>query len=162
MTWIQCRCRNWLGFCAGVEKYLVLVCRSKLTCFLCGDIEIDLNFNSGVEINLIFLWGIKFDLVLVLGGGRNWFGFWMRANRLVLVWASMLTWFMSGWSILTWFQCGGPNSTYIQFRDRQFRDRKWFGLCLGVENDLVQVSGSKLTWILYDVRPQIDIWSLDR
>ena len=30
-------------------------------------------------------------------------------------------------------------------------------LCLGVENDLVLVSGSKLAWILCDdVRPQID------
>ena len=32
----------------------------------------------------------------------------------------------------------------------QFRDRNWFALCLGVENDLVLVSGSKLTWILFD------------
>ena len=34
--------RNLLGFCVGVEKYLVLVCGSKLTWFLCGGIEIDL------------------------------------------------------------------------------------------------------------------------
>ena len=59
----------------GVEKYLVLVCGSKLTRFLCGGIKINLilewgsawlHFSSGVEITLIFAWGIEFDLVLVL------------------------------------------------------------------------------------------------
>ena len=48
----------------GVKKYVVLVCGSKLNRFLCGDIEIDLilewgsnwlDFNGGVEINVIFV-----------------------------------------------------------------------------------------------------------
>ena len=40
----------------------------------------------------------------------------------------------------------------------QFRDRNWFALCLGVENDLVLVSGSKLTrFFCHDVRPQVDM-----
>ena len=43
---------------------------------MCGDIEIDLilewgsnwlDFNGGVEINVIFVGGIEFDFVLVLG-----------------------------------------------------------------------------------------------
>ena len=40
------------------------------------------------------------------------------------------------------------------------RDRMWFVLCLGVENDLVLVSGSELTSILCDdVRLQINMES---
>ena len=80
-------------------------------------------------------------------------GFWIRAvNRLVLVWAWKLTWFLPGWSILTWFQCGGSNLIWFQFRDRN-----QFVWCLGVENDLVLVSGSKVTWSLCDdARPRID------
>ena len=57
--------RNWLGFWVRVEKYLGLVCGSKLTCFLCGGIEIDLlHFRVGIELTSIavaskivwFLW----------------------------------------------------------------------------------------------------------
>ena len=39
LTWFQCLDRNWLGFCVGVEKYLVLASGWKLSWFLCGGIE---------------------------------------------------------------------------------------------------------------------------
>ena len=89
------------------------------------------------------------------GGGRNWLGIWMRAAIawFYVVWASKLSWFLSGWAILTYFQCGGSNLAWFQFRDRNC-----FVLCMGVKNDLILVSVSKLTWILCDdIRPQIDI-----
>ena len=72
----------------GVEKYLVLVCGSKLAWFLCGDIEIDLvlecgskciylsskldfcvrdrislGFSIGIERYLCFVRGIEIDRV---------------------------------------------------------------------------------------------------
>ena len=112
------RGRIWLGFSVGIESGVFLcgaskltVCGAKLTCLKCCDW---LGFRVG-------------------GVGRNWLGFWMRAaNRLVLVLASRLIRFLSGWSIWTWFQCRGSNLTWCQFIDRNL-----FVLCLGVENDLV-------------------------
>ena len=65
------------------------------------------------------------------------------ANRLVLdvgieidlafVWLVDIDWIC---------RCGGSNLTGFQLRDR-----KWFILCMGVENDLVLASRLKLTWI---------------
>ena len=58
----------------GVEKYMALVCGSKLKRFLCGGIEIDmilergsnrLDFSSGVEINLTSVHRIEIDRVCV-------------------------------------------------------------------------------------------------
>ena len=66
MTWFLRGGRNILGFSVQIE----------INSVLCGGLEIGwilewrskwLDFCSGVEINLIFVWGIEFDLVLVLG-----------------------------------------------------------------------------------------------
>ena len=69
-----------------VEKYLVLVCASKLTWFLCGGIEIDLTlewrsnclgFSSGVEINvflydrILLVFGVGLEIDLFLPGGSK-------------------------------------------------------------------------------------------
>ena len=156
---------------SGVENYLRLVCVSEITRFLFRGIELDLiskrgsnwlDFSSGVEINLISVWGFHFDLVLVsessvacfLCGGPKLtlcgpkLTYFECDGRLIcfFVWVVVaielgfgcgpqIAWFWSGWSILTWYQ---------------FRDRNWFVLCLGIENDLVLVSGSESTLILCD------------
>ena len=67
-TWFQGLDRNWPGVLCGVEKDLVLVWGSKLTCFLCWAIEIDfisewasnwLHFTGGFEINYFLCRGSK-------------------------------------------------------------------------------------------------------
>ena len=204
MTRIQCRDRKWLGFCVEVQKYLVLVYGSKLTWFLWAGIEIGLildwgsiwhDFSSGVEINLIFLWGIEFDLVLVLGSKVTFFVRGIEIDRvraeinLFWVWWSIDLVFV--WVVLVEIDSVlgyGPQIAWFYCEHRN-----WLGFCLGgrycldfsvgAKLDLISVqgpeficcvsggrewvgfivSGSKLTWILCDVRPQVDIiWSLDR
>ena len=98
-----------------------------MTCFLWGDQNWPCAGRFWLVSSVMMGW-LGF---CVGGGGRNWLGFWMRAaNRLVLVWASKLTCFLSGWSILTWFRCRGLNLTFFQLRGCNL-----FRLRLGVEND---------------------------
>ena len=124
-----------------IQFDLVLLLGSKVTCFLYGGSNWPCaGRNYFVESVLIDWLGFR-----VGGGGRNQLGFWTwAANRLVLVLASILTWFMCGWSILTWFQCGGSNLTWFQFSDRNcffcvsgrkwlrivYLDRNWLGFCV--------------------------------
>ena len=94
--------RYWLGLCVRAKNDLCffgdrltwfLRGWSKLTWFLyAGKIDLTLEwgsnwlgFSGGVEITLIFVWGIECDFVLVLG--------------------SKLACFLRGGSKLTWFQC---------------------------------------------------------
>ena len=80
LIWFRCLDRNWLGFCVGVENDMGLVSGSKLTWFFVSGHRNWLDFSDRVEINLIFVLEIEFDLVLLLGskspvfcaGGRNW------------------------------------------------------------------------------------------
>ena len=113
----------------GIEFNLVSEIGSKVTCFLSG----------GSKLTVC---GSKLTCSKCCDRS-TWFscGWWWSkltrfldavANRLVLVIASRLTWFLSGWSILTWFQCGESNLTWFQCRDRN-----WFVFCLVVENDLI-------------------------
>ena len=63
-----------------------------------------------------------------LDSGRKSFGFSVSVEiDLVFVWVVDID-LISVW---------GSTSTFVHSRDRQFRDRKRFGLCMGVENDLV-------------------------
>ena len=76
-------------------------------------------------------------------GGRHWFDFGMwAANRLVLMWASNLTWFCMGGRYWLDFSVGDKkNLTWFQFRDR-----KWFVVRLGV-----------VKWIGFSVCIAIDL-----
>ena len=127
------RHQNWLDFIVGIEidlnsvqeselncflrgdrKILVLflVCGSKLTWFSCGGTEIDLilgwgsnwiDCSSGVEISLIFVGGIEFDLVLVFGSRVTCFlcvGSKLDSYRPKLTrfeFDDRLVWFWCGW-----------------------------------------------------------------
>ena len=93
----------------GVEKYLVLVSRSRLTSFLFRGIELHLilqwgwnwlDFIGGVKINSIFVWGIEFDLVRGLGSELTCF---LCEELKLTVVGPKLTCFQC--DRLTWFLC---------------------------------------------------------
>ena len=58
LTSFQCRNWNWLGFCVGFEKCLVIY--SVL-------IEINLVLGPGIKSDVILAWGIELDVIAVLG-----------------------------------------------------------------------------------------------
>ena len=95
--------RNWLSFCEGVEKYLVLVSGSKLTCFLCRGIEISLISQSGSNW-LDFSDGVEIQLICV--GDRNWLRFSVGI-KMDCVWAEiefLLVWWLIGLVLVRVFQ----------------------------------------------------------
>ena len=169
MTWLQCRDRNWLGFCVEVQKYLFLMCEYKLTWFLSGGIEIDMilqwgsirhDFSIGVEINLILVWGFEFDLFLVLGS--NLTCFLCEGSKLTVCGPKLscfecddrLTWFMGGWwwSKLTRILDTGPKS---------------LGFSASIEIDLVLSGWSILAWFQCGGSNVVDIglisvWGIKR
>ena len=126
LNWFQCRDRDWLGFGVEASKLawlyrgdridLISVMASKRASCLCEGSNLtwfqcwnqkwpfscarDWNWACEGRNKLvsIVINGLRF----YVGGGRKSLGFRMRdVNGLVLVWASKLTWFLSGWSILT-------------------------------------------------------------
>ena len=132
--------RTWHNFSVGIRIDFVLVRGSKW-----------LPFCPWVEIYMVLVWGSK--LACFLCGDRNWLGLlcgggWWRLAFCVRVDNDCFFSLDRNTSLnLAWFQ---------------FRDQNWFGLCLGGENDVVLEYGSVWTWILCDVRPQIDVESFDR
>ena len=140
--------RNWHSFWMRDANRLVLVWASKLTWFLCGGIEIDLilelasnwlDFSGCVEINLIFVWGIEFDLVLVLGSKVTWF---LCGGSKLTVCEPKLICFECD-DGLTWFLCGWWWSKLTLFLDV---GRKSLGVCVSIKIDLVLLRWSILTW----------------
>ena len=143
MTWFRCWRRNYLDFC--VEDWICL-------CFSVG-IWSNLFFVWGIEvervradINVFWVWW-SIDLMPVLVfGGRNWLGFWIRAaNPLILVWASRLTWFCLGDRYWLSFSLEIAIDLFCVWRSNttEFHclDRSWLGF--GVE-----MFDRKYIWIL--------------
>ena len=80
-------------------------------------------------------------------------------NHLFLVWVCKLTWILCGWSKLTWFQCAGSSFTWFQRSMKwiwllsgwlhfSVVDRRWFGFCVAIENELFFASGSRVAGFL--------------
>ena len=141
---------NWPGISVGIkmklavvweiEIDLVLVRRSKLTCF-CAGVKTDLVFCAGRKW-LVFSVGI--DWLGFCVGGRNWLHFWMTAgNHLVLLWASTLAWFFCGgrkWLVFSvWIEM---NSFFVLKHGSRLVVR------VEIEIYVISVMGSKLTWFL--------------
>ena len=131
LTWFSC----------GGEKFLVLVCRSKLNCILCGSIGVDLilewgsnwlDFSTGVEIISIFVWGVEFDLVTVLGWKVKWF---LCGGSKLTVCGPKLTCFECD-DRLTCFLCGRWWSKLTRFLHV---GRKSLGFSVNIKVDLVSV-----------------------
>ena len=133
------------------------MCGSKLTWLLCGS-EIDLilgwgsnwlDFSSGVEINLISVWGIESYLVLVLGSKVTCF---LSGGSKLTVRGPKFTCFRcDDW--LTRFLCGWWWSNLTRVLDA---GRKSLGFRVSieidkvfvwvVEIDLISSGGSNFTW----------------
>ena len=135
LTWVQRLDRNWLAFCGGVQKYLVLASGSKLTWFFSGGIEIDFSlergskwhdFSGGVEIN-VFVWGVEFDFFLVVASKLTCF----------LCGGSKLTMCRANWlvfrAVIDWlgFCVSGRNWPVFRIKDKSL------GVSLCIEIDLV-------------------------
>ena len=130
--------RRWaeinLIFVLEIELDLVLVLGSKVTCFLCGRSKLTV---CGLKLTY-FESDDRLIWFCVSDGGQNWLGFCMWAvNRLVLVWASKLTWFeidlvSALGSKLTSFLGGGQNRLRFVCGQKitwfEFMDRKWLGV----------------------------------
>ena len=142
MTWLHCRYRKWRGFCMRVVNYLVLVCGSKLTWFLCG----------GIEIELILEWGsgLTWNYLDVCVRDRIWLGFSVGIESDLF--------FVRGIEIdvcgpeltcskcndrLTWFLCRRWWSKLTRFLDARLKS---LGFSVSIEIDLWFLSGSILTW----------------
>ena len=146
----------------GLDKYLVSVSVSQLPSFLCGGIEIDLNsewgsnwlnFRRWAEINLIFVWEIELDLVLVLGSKVTCF---FGGRSKLTVCGPKLTYFRSDdrliwflcrwwWSKLTWFLYVGRKSLGFSVSIEVDLVWNWLGFSVGIEIDFVFGRGSKST-----------------
>ena len=123
--------RRWaeinLIFVLEIELDLVLVLGSKVTCFLCGRSKLTV---CGLKLTY-FESDDRLIWFCVSDGGQNWLGFCMWAvNRLVLVWASKLTWFCMGGRC--WLDFNVVDWTRLDFS-------------LGIGNDLGRDGGSKMT-----------------
>ena len=110
--------------------------------FLCGGGKINCVpavfnlFTVWWSNGLVFVWVVAVEIDSGLDAGRKSLGFSVSLK---------LTRCLSGWSTLSWLQTGVSNLTWFQCRGRH-----WFGFGLGVDYDFGLVSGSKLTWILWD------------
>ena len=151
-----------------------------------------IDFSTGVEISLVFVWGVEFDLVSVLESKVICFfvrGIEIDRVRaeinLVLVWWSMGLFFV--WVVVveidSIYNAGRKSLGFsvsikldlvsvwlvdidlisVSGIELDFiRDRNRFVSCLGVENYFVLPSGSYLPWILCDDVRPQIMWSLDR
>ena len=143
-------------FLWGTEIELVLVLGSKVTCFCPGDrnwpwvgrdqlvssVMIDwLGFRMGVCHRYLLGFCGRAQIACFLRENRNWPGLFLGGRY--------------------WLDFSAGDRTWLDFGFGIGID---FGLCLGVKNDLVLVSRSKLTWISCDDgRPHIDMesWQID-
>ena len=157
------RHRNWLDFTVGIEVDLTSAQGWKLTWCLCGGIDLDLilewgsklhNFSSGVEINLIFVWGIEVDWVFVFmskvtlsscGGSK----FDVCGPKFTLFWV----W----WSIHLFF--GGVG--VVEIVSASDAGRKYRGVSASVEIDLVVVWNVDIDLISV-CRMELDMISVQR
>ena len=130
---------------------------SKLNWFRVG-IELTW-FQKGRRISLIFVWGIEFDLVLVLGSKVT--SFLCVGSKLTTCGPKLtclecdekLTYLLCGWwlSKLTWFWDAGSKSLGLVWASN------WLGFCLGGRYWLEFSVGDR-TWLDFSLGIGIDLF----